>query len=214
VQDLLMFSKTLEAQLNHQNELMKLLKPTFTLIGSVAEETRIGVGNELDLTIEFGGMEEDSFQVVEGDPYHLTATKKIPAWMEKYVDENDKFIHHALIYDFLKAVDCCINKIFFHLKNPVRLKRGTSNYVFNSGRLKCKECMDQTLSAKLFNQCPNGVVTVSQTKMGVCLQFLWHSSEGDKVYCSVDLVPTYKIINMNALKLAKDNQHNNDARAA
>jgi hypothetical protein len=203
VQDLLKFAKTLEAKLNHRNALMKQLKPTFTLIGSVAEGTRIGLGNELDLTVEFEGMDEESFQIVESDPYHLTAAENVPAWMKKYVNDNEKFVHPAFMCDFLEAVDYCTNTIFLDLKNPLKLKRGTSNYAFNSQRSKCKECKQRTQSQSLFYQCPNCVVTVSQTKMGVCLQFLWYSTKGDKIYCSVDLVPTFKIKKLNALDLAR-----------
>jgi hypothetical protein len=46
------------------------------------------------------------------------------------------------------------------------------------------------------------------------MQFLWYSTEGDKVYCSIDLVPTFKIKKINALELAKICQHGHDSKAA
>ena len=34
---------------------MRKLEPSFTLVGSVPEHTRIGIANELDITIDFRG---------------------------------------------------------------------------------------------------------------------------------------------------------------
>jgi hypothetical protein len=55
-----------------------------------------------------------------------------------------------------------------------------------------------------FEQCKHSVVTVSQTKMGVCLQFFWHpdTAKSDKYYCSIDLIPTFKMVKVEALELA------------
>ena len=55
IHDLVSFSKSLELALCQTSELMQLLKPQFTLVGSIPEGTRIGIGNELDITIEFDG---------------------------------------------------------------------------------------------------------------------------------------------------------------
>ena len=52
----------------------------------------------------------------------------------------------------------------------------------------------------LFVQCAACAVTVSQTKMGACLQFEWSDA---KVYCSVDLVPTFKVEAVKAVGLAR-----------
>jgi hypothetical protein len=99
---------------------------------------------------------------------------------------------------FLDAINSCIKRIFFNLENPLKLKRGTSNQDYDG--LKCQECKRKRAN---FKQCEKCVVTVSQTKMGVCLQFLWYSAEGDTIYCSVDVVPIYKIIKMKALAKAR-----------
>jgi hypothetical protein len=51
------------------------------------------------------------------------------------------------------------------------------------------------------SQRTNCVVTVSQTKMGICLQFLWCDSS-QQIYCTVDLVPVFGIKAMEPLQLA------------
>ena len=72
IHDLITFAKDLEVALGNASEMMKLLKPKFTMVGSVPEGTRIGIGNELDITIEFEGWNSDSPPLVAGiDAIHL-----------------------------------------------------------------------------------------------------------------------------------------------
>jgi hypothetical protein len=206
VQDLLTFAKTLQGELRSCNSLLQNLHPALTLIGSVAEATRVGIGNELDLTVEFKGFKQSPpFQVVDGDHFHLTAvTENVPDWMRKYFDKSDKFIYILFMVDFLDAVSFCIDKMYREKKVPEKLLRGTTNKDFASDRHKCKECGGRKAEEKitLFQQCEKCVVTVSQTKMGGCLQFMWDSDRG-KIYSSVDLVPTFEIKDVGALELAR-----------
>ena len=55
VMDLLRMAQQLEKELPRVNQIMAFLKPKFTLVGSAAEGTRIGLGNEIDLTMRFQG---------------------------------------------------------------------------------------------------------------------------------------------------------------
>lgn len=52
MQDLLIFAKTLGKELRKYNSFMKRLAPMFILVRSVAEGTRVSIGNELDLTVD------------------------------------------------------------------------------------------------------------------------------------------------------------------
>jgi hypothetical protein len=107
--------------------------------------------------------------------------------------------------DFLEAVNACLSEIFLEKKNPRNLTRGTTNEEFDSNRLKCQECRkNKEKATSLFEQCKKCAVTVSQTKMGVCLQLFWQSKNGLKIYCSVDLVPTFPITRLKALELAQN----------
>ena len=71
IHDLITFAKDLEVALGNASEMMKLLKPKFTMVGSVPEGTRIGIGNELDITIEFEGWNENPPLVAGIDVVHL-----------------------------------------------------------------------------------------------------------------------------------------------
>jgi hypothetical protein len=172
VQDILILAKMLEEKLRNYNTLMKHLNPILTLIGSAVEATRVGYGNELDLTVEFEGFITPPFQVTDKDPFHLTASQKVPLWMAKYIDKDNKFIYALFMGDFLEAVNSCIGEIFQEKRNPKKLSRTTTNEDYESYRLKCKECKSilKEKTSCLFQQCKTCVVTVSQTKMGVCLQ--------------------------------------------
>ena len=47
---------------------------------------------------------------------------------------------------------------------------------------------------------------MSQTKIGISIQFewVWEEDGGERsVYCSIDLIPHYKIEKINSLKLAR-----------
>lgn len=50
---------------------MQKLKPSFTLVGSVPEHTRIGIANELDITIDFGGWIGEVPFKTTNDAYYL-----------------------------------------------------------------------------------------------------------------------------------------------
>jgi hypothetical protein len=206
VQDLLKMVKKLEQYLRDENSLMANLKPTFTLIGSVAEETRIALGNELDITVDFEGFDSAPFKVVDGDPYHLTATAQTPPWMKHYIDKSNKFLFHKFMFIFLASIDSCITKMFKLGKNPPRLKIKTTNAEFQTDKLKCEKCRKKKAEVQFhpFQQCEHCIVAVSQSKIGVCLQFLWDGDDNCKnVYSSIDLVPTFKIEPMEVLKLAR-----------
>jgi hypothetical protein len=204
VHDLISFGQTLRRELE-KNELIQKLAPIFTLMGSVAEGTRLCLGNETDIMMEFGKFDKPAFKVVEKDPFHLYATDNAPQWMTTYFDEDSRFILCKFMHDLLNIASSCIDRIFKEKTNPKRLMRKTTNTEFNRNDLKCEGCKKrrQEENVTLFKQCKNCIVTVSQTKIGIGLQFLWKSVDGLEIYCSVDLVPTFKIIGISPLELAK-----------
>ena len=71
IHDLVTFAKVLEVSLKKGSEMMQLLKPRFTLVGSIPEGTRIGIGNELDITIDFDGWKDNPPLVAGIHPVHL-----------------------------------------------------------------------------------------------------------------------------------------------
>ena len=71
IHDLVDFAKMLEVALGRASDIMELLKPTFNLVGSIPEGTRIGIANELDITINFEGWRDNPPLVANIDGVHL-----------------------------------------------------------------------------------------------------------------------------------------------
>ncbi len=88
----------------------------------------------------------------------------------------------------------------------------------------CKENAARSkLTRELFRQCEKCCVAVSQTKIGLCLQFQWRRSRGygqlrrlsdtmlksgggssdADIFCSVDIVPKFDIQPVSSLELAR-----------
>jgi hypothetical protein len=206
VRDLITIVKSLQEEMK-KHYLIQQLKPIFILMGSVPEGTKIGLGNETDIMMVFDGFKKPPFQVMEGDPFHLYATEDLPEWMDTYLDSNRRFIFHKFMSDLLHIVSSCIESIFNGKKIIGNLMIKTTNAEFNSDKLKCQDCRKRKDEehATIFKQCKNCMVAVSQTKIGIGLQFLWRSIVfgKDTVYCSLDLVPTFKIKGIAPLDLAR-----------
>ena len=187
------------------------LQPKLTLVGSIAEGTKIGICDELDLMMEFSGVSEPPFLVNLDDPFHLYKNESTPWWFLKYFCHKGTFLFDSFMFDLLEVVNVAMEKIFSEGNNPLQLERITTNAKFNSESFNCIECNEKRSKglAGLFEQCPNCGVAVSQTKIGICLQFQWNpakkwcSNTFEPVYCSVDLVPTFNIPPIDTIKLAE-----------
>ena len=171
---------------------MRKLKPSFTLVGSVPEHTRIGIANELDITIDFRGWVGEVPFKTTNDAYYLhryncycvttsntllgvslsVRSEQCPEWMASYFDAMGKFKYHQFMTDLLEAIDKATEAIFGGgqaNKNSGYLTRITTNKNYS-----CQKCRRRNSGAKkpaLFTQCKHCIVAISQTKMGVCVQF-------------------------------------------
>ena len=67
--DLIMLTKSLEDGL--QSGALEQWKPYFELVGSMAERTRIGLANELDLGLHFKVWKDNIPFKVKDDPFSL-----------------------------------------------------------------------------------------------------------------------------------------------
>jgi hypothetical protein len=137
-----MFTMTLSEEFKN-DPLMMLLNPVLTLMGSVMEGTRIGIGNEVDFMISFSGFEDPPFKVDEDNPFNLKASLNVPDWMKTYFDQDQQFILHKFMKDLLNAISSCIDKVFQYKMNPPSLFRKTSNEQFNNVQLKCTGCKNR-----------------------------------------------------------------------
>ena len=119
VKDLLHMAQLLEKQLRISCPMMQALKPKFMLTGSAAEGTRIGLGNELDMTLRFDGMDA-LFKFDEVDPFYLKKGHGIPRWMDWYFVKG-RFQLKRFKQDLLDLVDSAMATIFLKGSNPPRL---------------------------------------------------------------------------------------------
>ena len=211
VTDLLRLARQLEQELPGVNKIMAYLKPKFTLVGSAAEGTRIGLGSEIDLTMRFEGWMHEGeapFKLNLGSDHsdHLQLHKGLqtPEWAEWYFGGTVELFHlDKFKYDLLSAFDSALCKIFREGKNPARLEIQPNVHKLNSPSRGCQKCDDRM--NKMFDdyggqwertniQCKNCMFATSQTKLGICLQFMWVSETGMKAYCSMDVIPAYKLV--------------------
>ena len=177
--------------------------PKFELVGSMAEGTRIGVPNELDLGFSFQylkQMENIPFKV-EDDPFSLKKTVTTPDMMMNYFCGR-AFKFHKFMKFLLESVEDALSRIFEEGKNSFRLKCVTTNQQW---RDRTTRCDGQCKNNANFEQCTKCMVAISQTKSGIALQFEWVGGvyRDDKIYCSIDLIPIFPIEPIPALQLAK-----------
>ena len=196
--DLIKFAITLEVVLK---DILHMLKPDFTLVGSMAEGTRIGLASELDLSLSFKTWEESIPLKVGDNPFSLKMAETAPTLMSEFFDTNGDFQFHKFKQFLLQNVESAIGYILANLLNPKNLKCVTTNETWRNGTCKshgnCSELMK-----KGYMQCDKCAVTVSQTKIGIALQFEWEWND-EKIYCSIDLIPLFPIIGIDALELAR-----------
>ena len=169
IHDLLLVCKSLEFQLTKCSELMGELKPRFTLVGSIAEGTRLGLANELDLSVKFHGWPEGTFRITD-DIFNLKRTTNTPEWMEDFFDSSGCFRLNQFKYQFLRAIEKALELV----EIPPRLRFVTTNGDFRNGETKCRnDCSKRMAECEggFFKQCKLCAVAVSQTKVGPCLQF-------------------------------------------
>ena len=73
------------------SELLKNLKLRFVLVGSTPEGTRVGIGNEVDLTLHFKAWEDfPPFKICD-EAFYLYKSEMCPKWMDKYFNSKEQF---------------------------------------------------------------------------------------------------------------------------
>ena len=197
-QELLKLSNDLEENLcKSQDSLMQLLKPQLCLIGSMAERTRVGLANELDISMVFRAWKGNApFKV--GDAFSLKKSEKIVnqmPWMDKYFTEENAFDRSSFMRDILFEIEVSAEKVF----GKERIMRT------NKEHLDCTRCHHKGVDkeGKFKKQSKECCVFVSQSKIGICLQLLMTDKKGNKTYCSIDLIPMFEIETILDTDLAK-----------
>ena len=187
------------------SELSQVLRPTMTVVGSVAEGTRLVVGNEMDLLMEFPEI-KGAFEIRNDDPFHLYCTSKTPTFLKQnFFNDREEFQFHKFKAHFLSELDKVLDDIYAQGSNPPRLKRGKWKDHLQKGTLNCQSCQNKMEENDLLEQCCNGscMATVAQSKTGFCLQFEWIDDDRSPYYCSIDIVPVFPIKEKNPMDLAR-----------
>ena len=166
-------------------------KPFFELVGSMAEGTRVGLANELDLALKFKSWMDEVPFAVSRDPFSLKKAETAPEFMNDFFSGN-LFQFHKFMHFLLKAIESAITLIY-QRPDPPKLKRVTTNEDWNKGRTPCQGKCKRDLKMNNFEQCEHCIVTVSQTKSGVALQLIFDGKKGRYIYCSIDLIPVFNI---------------------
>ena len=117
-------TQALQEELVKDNSLMQKLDPKFVLVGSTQEGSRIGVGNEMDLSMHFIGWGKP-FKVCE-DAFHLHKSEECPDLMSKYFDHGH-FLFDLFMDTICRAIEEGLEAIFTSAQNPENLFRVLTN---------------------------------------------------------------------------------------
>ena len=126
--------------------------------------------------VEFNGWGEPPFEIVDNDPFHLYATNVAPDWMRPYFEKEGCFLLTNFSSDLLISIDRAVTSIFEEGRNPKKIEQVTPNCHYQSQN--CKACHQRNKGATLIKLSDKCVVTVCQTKIGICLQLQWRSDGG------------------------------------
>ena len=167
--DLLDLASTLERDL--QSGTLSGFGPKFKLVGSMAEGTRIGLANELDIGLTFEALKESVPFEVRRDPFSLKEATTSPDIMRDYFAKSH-FQLHLFKHDLLVAVSASIKRIYDEGRNPLNLTRVTKNEDWECGvNTACEgSCRRRISGGRAAEQCDECAVTVSQTKIGAILK--------------------------------------------
>ena len=179
-------------------------EPFFELVGSMAEGTRIGLANELDLVLKFKAfMGQAPFKVDKEDPFSLKKAVANSSLLESFF-EGRYFLYHKFMHFVSDAVENALENIFVKNTSLPSLKRVTPNKEWREGKTPCRGKCKKELEQRNFVQCEECIVTVSTTKSGVALQFLYDwGHNGKAVYCSIDLIPIFPIEAIPTMELTR-----------
>ena len=117
--DLINLTKKMEV--GFQTGPLKNLEPYFELVGSLAERTRIGLSNEIDIHLQFRALKDIVMLKVDGDPFSLKradSSSSIPLMEQFFVGK--EFHFHRFLHFLLETTESEIEAIYEEKNNPPR----------------------------------------------------------------------------------------------
>ena len=100
---------------------LRKLKPHFQLVGSMQEETRIGLPCELDILVFFEALKHQIPFKIQNDPFSLKKSEDCPEFMEEYF-EGDCFQYHKFKTSLLECTEAAVTELFDKGVAPENLK--------------------------------------------------------------------------------------------
>ncbi len=161
------------------------LKPTFVLIGSVAEGTRLEKASEIDLTVKFKNLREQPLVPSKSD-LDLHVPNDSP--MRRFTKDNGTYDHVAFLSHFIDAIKNGLVRASQSDDWPESLS-------FNLEQWQpCPECLKISNSKRTSvyspqYHCQNCLPAVAHTKVGPCLVLKWKG----KVTVTADLIPVFPV---------------------
>ena len=214
VKDLLEVARQIEKRLD-SDQIFRNLKPKFTLDGSITEGTRFGYANELDLGLRFEALKYNqgvsgqkiAFKI-DDDPFSLKRADTTQTTMDSFFNSSGEFQSHRFKLSLLEATDKAVTGMFDEGDNPSNLRRIVTNKDWQEGHTPCGGWCKRNLKSINYKHCITCPVTVSQTKIGLTLQFVWkwpgnEAIDAKDIYTSIDIILEYAIMPISAIKLAK-----------
>ncbi len=87
-----------------------------------------------------GWLDNETFQILTDDPFHLHKGGDCPDWMEYFFDASSgHFDFAAFLEVLLSAVETVVEDTFSSRVHPPRLRRVTTNEAFR--RSVCNQCV-------------------------------------------------------------------------
>ena len=160
------------------------LRPQFYLIGSVAEGTRVGKANEVDITLRFQALHDSPLKVVDSNGCKLRFQKDNALRQFCKANECTTFCHASFMNELLNE----ISKALMSIKT---LPKWPKELTFESSFQPCLTCTEVSLTEGCLKHCRSCRPAVTYTKLGPCLLFKW--KEDTEWPLTIDLIPVFPV---------------------
>ncbi len=148
--------------------LIERLKPRLRLVGSIAEDTRLVVANELDFNICFEAWKlEPPFEVRKEDPLHLYKSGEIEGMDKLFYEGKFDLLNFKTL--LLETAERSLNNLFENGNHPSSLSRFLTNEEFQTG--DCSNC--DLKAGGSMRHCLTCLPAVTQTRVGISMQLQW-----------------------------------------
>ena len=178
--------------------MFSIVQPSFILVGSIPEGTRIGYADELDLSIQHDGFKADFFEAKAKSGMGLNLTQKGIEFFTKEYDSMgaplEKFVMNGVEIDFLEFKKAYLKEIQKGLQGladegsiPSKIQLGTMPF----DARKCKGCkkasgLDTSIlrflrknktdgEQEVWKHCNDCLPLLTQSKKGIVPQCHQHS---------------------------------------